>query len=290
MITVARSPFRVLLIATGLSGLLSCNPPTSAVDAATMDDGDSEPVLDLATSPDLSAPVGDSLPKLAVAFFQRKDCPRGWQPLAMAAGRTLVPTVGMDPIDIASGEPLMEGEDRAHGHAVMTNFNLSTVSYAGIAGEANHGLARGGSQALTGKTNAVPIGLPYVQLLVCNKLDEPDPRLRPVAKGTLVFFRTPDCPKGFVQAGGSQGRLIIGVPELATPGQKFGGLPLKSGEKRVHHHALSGSITTSSHGIALASGSGASGYAKNDKHPYQVDSIDEPSSFPYLQLLHCQKE
>ena len=143
MITVARSPFRVLLIATGLSGLLSCNPPTSAIDAATMDDDGSEPGLDLATSPDLSAPVGDSLPKLAVAFFQRKDCPKGWQPLAMATGRTLVPTVGTDPIDIASGEPLMEGEDRAHGHAVMTNFNLSTVSYAGIAGEANHGLARG---------------------------------------------------------------------------------------------------------------------------------------------------
>ena len=33
--------------------------------------------------------------------------------------------------------------------AVMTSFNLSTVGYAGIAGEANHGLARGGSPAPT---------------------------------------------------------------------------------------------------------------------------------------------
>ncbi|HNI61396.1 MAG TPA: hypothetical protein PKW11_15750, partial [Pseudomonadota bacterium] len=99
-----------------------------------------------------------------------------------------------------------------------------------------------------------------------------------------------ECPTGFVQAGASQGRFIVGLPERATAGQKFGGAPLKSGENRTHHHNLSGSITTSSHGIALANGGTASGYAKNDQHPFQQDSADDSIGFPFLQLRHCQKQ
>lgn len=284
------APTAVLAVITGLSALWSCNPPAATMDAMPSPDLSEEAQPDLAQPSDLSAPTGDSLPKHAVAFFQRKTCPPGWEPLAKAAGRTLVPTVDKDPGDVAVGDPLMDGEDRAHSHSVKTTFDLSTVSYAGIAGEANHGLARGGSQAITGTSSAASVGLPYVQLLVCSKQDEPSPQLRPIAKGTLVFFQLAECPQGFVQAGGSQGRFVIGTPEFATPGQKFGGAPLRSGEKRGHRHTAVGSITTKSHGIALASGGGASGYAKDTKHPYRIETADDGSGFPYLQLLHCQKQ
>ncbi len=284
------SPTMVLAAITGLSALLSCNPPATTPDAMSGPDLGVDEPPDLAQPSDLSTATGDSLPKHAVAFFQRKACPTGWQPLAKANGRTLVPTVDKDPIDVVAGDPLMDGEERAHSHTIKTTFDLATVSYAGIAGEANHGLARGGSQALTGTTSAAPSGLPYVQLLVCSKQDEPSPQLRPVPKGSLVFFQLSECPQGFVQAGGSQGRFLIGTPELATPGQKFGGAPLRSGEKRGHRHSAVGNITTKSHGIALASGGGAAGYAKDTKHPYRVDTVEDASAFPYLQLLHCQKQ
>ncbi|HNO67276.1 MAG TPA: hypothetical protein PKI49_02120, partial [Pseudomonadota bacterium] len=154
----------------------------------------------------------------------------------------------------------------------------------------NHGLARGGANPLTGTATKSAASLPYIQLLVCHKTAEADPQLRPLAAGTLVFFKTKECPSGFVQAGASQGRFIVGLPERATAGQKFGGAPLKSGENRTHHHNLSGSITTSSHGIALANGGTASGYAKNDQHPFQQDSADDSIGFPFLQLRHCQKQ
>lgn len=189
-----RAPILSLLFVSTLGTLLSCNPPAPAVETEPDDLGGIEGPPDLAAEPDLTTPRGDSLPKGAVAYFQRKDCPRGWEKLSLAAGRTLVPTVGADPVETAAFDPLGDSEDRSHGHGVMAAITLPSVGYAGIAGEANHGLGRSGSSPLTGSTSKVPAGLPYVQLLVCHKTDDPDVRQRPVAKGTLVFFRTPECP------------------------------------------------------------------------------------------------
>ena len=269
-----------------LASLLSCNPAP-----ATSDDGPADlSTIPPTSPPDFASVAGDSVPAGAVAFFQRKDCPQGWEKLGAASGRTLVPTVGADPVDVSVGTPLQDSEERSHSHAISGTINLSTVGYAGIAGEANHGLARGGANPLTGTATKSAASLPYIQLVVCHKTAEADPQLRPLAAGTLVFFKTKECPSGFVQAGASQGRFIVGLPERATAGQKFGGAPLKSGENRTHHHNLSGSITTSSHGIALANGGTASGYAKNDQHPFQQDSADDSIGFPFLQLRHCQKQ
>lgn len=269
-----------------LASLLSCNPAP-----ATSDDGPADlSTIPPTSPPDFASVAGDSVPAGAVAFFQRNDCPQGWEKLGAASGRTLVPTVGADPVDVSVGTPLQDSEERSHSHAISGTINLSTVGYAGIAGEANHGLARGGANPLTGTATKSAASLPYIQLLVCHKTAEADPQLRPLAAGTLVFFKTKECPSGFVQAGASQGRFIVGLPERATAGQKFGGAPLKSGENRTHHHNLSGSITTSSHGIALANGGTASGYAKNDQHPFQQDSADDSIGFPFLQLRHCQKQ
>lgn len=269
-----------------LASTWSCNPASPSSDEDPVDLSQPAPT----TPPDFASVAGDSLPMGAVAFFQRKDCPTGWEKLGAAAGRTLVPTVGADPVDVSVGQPLQDSEERSHAHNISGNVNLSTVGYAGIAGEANHNLAKGGANPLTGTAAKSAASLPYIQLLVCHKTAEPDPQLRPLAAGTLVFFRSKECPTGFVQAGASQGRFIVGLPERATAGQKFGGAPLKSGENRSHHHNLSGSITTTSHGIALASGGTASGYGKNDQHPFQLDSADESVGFPFLQLRHCQKQ
>jgi hypothetical protein len=238
---------------------------------------------------DAAGATGDALPIGAISLFNRKSCPSGWDPLVGAEGRTLVPTVGNQAPGASYGKPLDDGEDRQHTHNMPVTVNLPSVNYAGIAGEANHGVARAGNIPLTVTGSKAGLGLPYVQLLVCQKQVPPDLSQRSVPAGTLMFFKSTDCPGGWGQAGGTQGRILVGVPDGATAGQKFGGTVLTGTDKRPHHHGFAGSITTSAHGIALASGGAASGYAKDGEHPYNGNTEDSDAALPYLQLLHCQK-
>lgn len=285
----ARSPSLVLPVAA-LVSLAACSTPDAVTNTAS--DPSREP-RDMAvppSPPDLTQP-GDSLPRGAVSFYNRTVCPSGWEPLAMAQGRSLVPSSGADPAgsDTRVGDPLSDGEDRQHGHGVSASINLPSVSYVGIAGEANHGVGRAGATAMTVTTTPVSAGLPYVQLLVCHKTAEADPAQRPAPTGLLMFFLLPGCPDGWGQAGVSQGRFLVGLPDTGTPGQTFGGRPLGPGEKRLHRHGLQGTIKTSSHGIALLSGGGAGGYAQDGSHAYTAQSDEVSAALPYMQLLQCQK-
>ena len=108
---------------------------------------------------------------------------------------------------------------------------------------------RAGSVPLTVTGSKASAGLPYVQLWVCQKQAAADRNQRPAPAGTMMFFSTTDCPSGWGQVGSTQGRVLIGLPDGATPGQKFGGTALSSGEKRTHHHDFAGTITTSAHGV-----------------------------------------
>lgn len=274
--------------AAWIGTLASCSGPEAVTNSARDPSAD----RDLsAPAPDLAASSGDSLPRGAVSFFNRASCPAGWETLAMAKGRTVVPSVGTDPAgtESAVGEPLADSEDRTHSHAVSGAVDLPSVSYVGIAGESNHGVGRAGMIAMSATTSAVSAGLPYVQLLVCHKTAEADPAQRPAPSGLLMFFTTPECPSGWVQAGLPQGRMLVGLPESGTPGQAFGGKPLAKGEKRGHRHELAGSIKTSSYGIALISGGGAGGYARDGSHAYQAASDESSAALPYVQLLQCQR-
>lgn len=239
--------------------------------------------------PDLAAvSTGDSLPSGAVSFFNRKDCPAGWRMFDMAIGRTIVPSAGSE-TGVVQGTPLDEGEIRTHSHAMTATLKLSSVDYAGIAGEANHSLAHDGTVTLKVMGAPAAAGLPYVQLLVCQKSDPPPPTRKQVPAGTRVFFTGPSCPQGWGETKAAQGRFIVGVPEQGKASQNFGGAPLASGEKRTHRHTVEGKLQTSSQGIALLSGGLAGGYAKNDNYPYQGSSDEGEGGMPYIQLLQCQK-
>jgi hypothetical protein len=278
------------LLAAGLLALGACSTPDAVTNTASDPSREPRDMASPPAPPDLTLP-GDSLPRGAVSFYNRSVCPSGWEPLALAQGRSLVPSSGADPAgsDTRVGEPLSDGEDRQHGHGTSASVSLPSVSYVGIAGEANHGLGRAGATAMTVTTTQVSAGLPYVQLLVCQKTAEPDPAQRPAPSGMLLFFLLPGCPEGWAQAGASQGRFLVGLPDTGTPGQAFGGRPLGPGEKRLHRHGIQGTIKTSSHGISLLSGGGAGGYAQDGSHPYQAQSDEVSAALPYLQLLQCQK-
>lgn len=275
--------------ALSLSALLSCASEPPSGEAPPLDL--SVPQEDAAVPP--PPRTGDSLPTGAISFFNSKSCPSGWEPFAAAAGRSVVPAVGTE-VGTTAGAPLGDAEDRPHGHTVTANLPLPQVSYAGIAGEANHGVARGGSPPLNVTFDKVSAGLPYVQLLICQKTAAPITTKGLAPSGTLMFFATPACPNGWGMTVTTTGRFLVGVPEKGTANQSFGGAPLGKtpegeAESRTHTHEARGTITTSSHGIALLSGGAADGYARNGKHPYVATAAASTVEFPYIQLLQCQK-
>lgn len=232
----------------------------------------------------------DSLPAGAVSFFNRRTCPVGWEPFALGAGRTVVPSLGGDPVGNTQGEPLIDREERVHSHLLTGTVATSSVSYIGIAGEANHGVARAGSYALSLASAPAASGLPYLQLLTCRKTGAPHPQKAPPPAGMLLFFSASACPPGWTQPASTQGRFLVGLPDGAKSGLAFGAPSLTSTESRRHRHSGGGQLKTSSHGIALASGAGAGGYAKDDTYAYQVTSSESAIDLPYVQLLQCQKQ
>ncbi len=234
---------------------------------------------------------GDAIPAGAVSFFQTTVCPEGWAPHADAAGRVLLPAIG----DVAPGTkvgetPLESGEDRLHSHEISAEIELPAVSYAGIVGGGNAGVATAGKVAFAATTEPASTGLPYVQMLVCKKAEEAVAAARPLPTGMLMFFDTTTCPEGWKQATSTQGRLLVGLPADAPADVSFGGEPLPSGEPRTHAHSSSLSLKTSPHGIALASGCCGDGYAADGAYLTLADTAESEAALPMLQLLQCQKE
>lgn len=266
------------VLGAGVVCVLSC----ATVEPQGSGDGGSE---DLAAS----AP-GDSLPTGTVSFFARQGCPMGWEPFALGVGRTVVPSIGRDPVGVTQGTELSPEEDRLHSHTAQGNVLFPAVSYAGIAGEANHGLGRAGTYAVTVTVKPASAGLPYVQLLVCKKLAPAHPVKPPPPAGTLIFFSSSVCPQGYSQPALTQGRYLVGKPDRAPAGLSFGGPSLAMVEKRTHGHAGQLPITTTSHGIALLSNGGATDYVKDGTHAAGVTAAASAVDFPYVQLLQCQKD
>jgi hypothetical protein len=241
------------------------------------------------TGASTQTPAPDSLPAGAISFFNATACPKNWTPFVEGKGRFLVPTIGQDPPLKTSGEPLKDAEDRLHGHAVTAEADLAAASFAGVAGESNHGVAGQQTAVIAAPAAKVSTGLPYVQLLACKKLGEPRAGSAPAPKGLLMFWNGTSCPEGYSQPIATQGRMLVGLPKDAPPGLSFGGTSLKSAEARTHSHEVAGSFATTPHGIALASGCCADGYAKDGEYEYAGSTDEVTAGLPTVQLLQCQK-
>ncbi len=231
---------------------------------------------------------GDALPEGAVTFVQGPACPEGWGAYSAANGRVIVPLVGDDPAGTTHGTELANGEDRLHTHGVTATFKIGSVSYAGVVGGGNHGVGAAGDVAFSATSSAASTGLPYVQLLACRKVSAPTVK-KSLPSGMLLFFDTPACPIGWKRAQ-TQGRLVLGLPKGAPADLAFGGNPLEPGETRTHTHATANLLTTSSHGIALASGCCGGGYAESGAYESKDDTTAGDAALPTIELLQCEKQ
>jgi hypothetical protein len=231
----------------------------------------------------------DALPRGTIGFFQVPACPSGWEPYKAAAGRAVLPTIADAAGGTTVGEPLLSGEERTHTHGVQATFDLVPITYAGVSGGGNTGVAAAGAVTFETTAGASSTGLPYVQLLACKKLAEPVAGVKPLPKGMQIFYDGPKCPAGFQQTAATQGRLVVGLPKDAPPDLSFGGEPLSSAAPRTHTHEGETSLGTTSHGIALVSNGAATGYARNDTYTSATETDASETALPWIELLHCEK-
>lgn len=243
-----------------------------------------------APAPPDAGPLGDSLPTGAVMFFTGASCPGGWSPFDDAAGRAIAATTGDSGAGATRGAPLTDGEDRAHTHDLTARFTLPAVSYVGIVGPANNGVGAAGDVVLRGATGAASSGLPYVQLLVCRKDASATPGSITLPRGMTVFFAASRCPSGFSQPADTQGRVLVGLPAGGTQGATFGGAPIVPGDPTTHAHDASLTLTTTPHGIALASGCCGGGFARDGTVTATATTDRAEPAVPTVLLLHCQKD
>ena len=233
---------------------------------------------------DVAPNATDALPTGAISLFLATSCPSGWSSYDAAAGRAIVPTKS-DP-SVVVGAPLARNEIRAHHHDATVGVDLSSTSFAGIAGASNTGVAAAGHIDGAIATADGDSGLPYVQLLACKKTAPASGGIVP--GGMLAFFDGAACPAGWTDAPDAlTGRVLVGNPSGGVPGATFGGAPLASGEMRTHTHPITGTLAVPAHGIALVSGCCAGGYASAGDLAVTATTAVSMSDLPYIQLRAC---
>jgi hypothetical protein len=112
-------------------------------------------------------PADDGVPRGTVAFFAGGLCPEGWMVAADAAGRLILPVTSDVFAGKKVGQPLGPEEDRAHRHTFAGSASLPAKNIAAANG-GNQAAAAAGEEGWSVEV-AAPSGLPFIQLLACEK-------------------------------------------------------------------------------------------------------------------------
>jgi hypothetical protein len=117
-----------------------------------------------------SQPWEDGVAPGSVAFFgsETAACPEGWIEADYAMGRLAVGVIDEAAVGKVVGKPLGNQEDRTHAHAFTASVDLSYKAVAAADGANNEG-AKAQAYEVMGTTDPAPTGLPFIQLLVCEK-------------------------------------------------------------------------------------------------------------------------
>jgi hypothetical protein len=128
--------------------------------------------LTFGTKATADTPVDDGVPSGTVAFFSFEgtggNCPAGWAAATSVQGRLVVGVTEPDQVGLLVGTPLTDQEDRTHIHPYEATVHLPSKNIAGADG-GNHNGAQSGDHAVAGSSENASSGLPFVQLLVCEK-------------------------------------------------------------------------------------------------------------------------
>jgi hypothetical protein len=113
---------------------------------------------------------GDGVPSGTVAFFAPSvsACPQGWTKAGAPSGRLVVGVTEGSAVGYAIDNALGDREDRTHTHDFGGAITIKPDPLVEVAGSNMSGAAAG-SYDFLGTTLAASTGLPFTQLLVCQK-------------------------------------------------------------------------------------------------------------------------
>lgn len=114
------------------------------------------------------ASADDPVPAGAVAFFSTASCPSGWAPFEDGAGRLILATSDGSKVLVKVGRPLANMEDRTHKHAYTTQVDVDDKSIS-ASHCCNNKAAEAKKYDVKGNTGEATTGLPFIQLVICEK-------------------------------------------------------------------------------------------------------------------------
>ncbi|GKS57771.1 hypothetical protein YTPLAS18_12980 [Nitrospira sp.] len=237
----------------------------------------------------------DPYPQQTIAFFNATQCPGGWTPTGNLAdamnGRFVVPLMPNGTTQETVDTALKSGENRTHTHSFSSSILLDNAYIKGVDGCCNDDPTSRGPFAFDGTTAASSVQVPYVQLLVCLKEENPAPNAGSIPSGILIFTAGLDCPNpGWSQPAATQGRFLVGLPAAGQAPAAFGGGALAPNENRTHAHSFSGGVTPTVLSLVQAPWTHSWGYGHSGTYDYSGNSSAALSTLPYMQLLQCQKD
>jgi hypothetical protein len=210
-------------------------------------------------------------------------------------GYFLVPFAKMSETDVGwtVGTGLTNGEQRQHTHPFTGSFDAGDQAYDGDSGSHIHP-GTSGTKTFSGTTAAANPQVPYVQLLLCQKVNpkSTDPAYA-APTSVLTYVSAETCLDGWkpVPDPDSSGRFMVGLPEGGTPQATFGGSELGSpGAPIQHEHGLTGQVTLNEKCVELACGCNPGcikGFAQKGAKTISGAASGPPIDVPYLPVTAC---
>jgi hypothetical protein len=110
------------------------------------------------------------VPSGMMSYFFRRRCPGGWRQVLPAQGRLLVGLPpGGAPEASFGGPPLAPNENRTHRHSFSGSVATRVQDIAAAPGCCAGGYGANGSYPYSGTSFESTSGMPYIQLLLCQK-------------------------------------------------------------------------------------------------------------------------
>jgi hypothetical protein len=161
---------------------------------------------------------------------------------------------------IAVGDAVAnQGPVAAHQHGLSSSISLSQYDFQLAGGSTEH-VGDSGQHDFTATTSTTALGIPYLQLLLCQKCS-PMASALPAGLDNLLIHSAAACPgaaqgsQGWTTSTPDHGRLTVAVaPGSANPGTAFGGDALTGPKTLTHTHEFSGKADIGGHGVTGSKG------------------------------------
>jgi hypothetical protein len=166
----------ITLSSTYINGVDGCcdNSQTSegnyTFSGTTAPSSSEVPYVQLLVCIKTEGPDSGDIPSGVLIFTAGLDCPSGWSQPAATQGRFMVGLPpGGSPLAIFGGDPLAPHEDRTHAHSFSDSFTPDSKSLSQAPWWKAWGYGHSGAQTYSGESGTASTGLPYMQILQCEK-------------------------------------------------------------------------------------------------------------------------